>query len=124
MDPLVSVLIASYNAGEYLKPSLMSIFEQSYKRLEVILIDDGSTDGSIESITGLTDVRLQIIRQPNCGKPCALNAALDIMSGELFAIHDADDLSHPLRIERQVSRLMAEPDLAAVFCGHELRLPS
>lgn len=118
--PLVTVLICSYNAGEYLQRSLLSVLEQTYKKLEVILVDDGSTDGSVDFVDGIEDERLIVLRQENRGKPAALNRALDQMTGKYYAIHDADDLSHPTRIERQVEFLEREEDVAAVFCGHEL----
>ncbi|HZZ43830.1 MAG TPA: glycosyltransferase family 2 protein [Tepidisphaeraceae bacterium] len=121
-NPLVSVVICAYNAGRYLLPSIQSVLDQTYTNLEVLLIDDGSTDGSIENIQGITDSRIKIIRQANSGKSMALNLALDIMQGEFYAIHDADDLSLPRRVERQVKYMLEHPEIAAVFCGHETLL--
>jgi glycosyltransferase involved in cell wall biosynthesis len=121
-QPLVSVVVCAYNAGVYLRPAVQSIIDQTYLNLEILLIDDGSTDGSVDAIADLRDRRLRIIRQTNRGKPAALNRALQLMRGEFYAIQDADDQSHPRRIERQVNHLLAHPQLAAVFCGHELIL--
>lgn len=118
--PLVSVLIPSYNAGSFLRPAVLSVLSQSYPHLDVEVVDDGSTDGSPESLADLDDPRLRVRRQPNAGKPAVLNACLDRLSGELYALQDADDLSHPRRVERQVDYLLRHPEVAGVFTGHEL----
>jgi glycosyltransferase involved in cell wall biosynthesis len=121
-EPLVAVLVPSYNPGQYLRPAVESVLRQSYRNLEVIVIDDGSTDGSIETLADLKDPRLQVIRQTNAGKSVALNRVLEDCRADYYAINDADDLSHPERIVKQVECLQANPEVAAVFCGHELIL--
>jgi glycosyltransferase involved in cell wall biosynthesis len=119
--PLVTVVMCVYNAGEYLRPSLLSIIDQTYKNLDILIIDDGSTDGCFNSIQDLLmDERLRVIHQTNSTKPVAINRALDQIRGEFYAIHDADDISYPTRIEKQVRALLSKPHLAAVFCGDEL----
>jgi glycosyltransferase involved in cell wall biosynthesis len=119
--PLVSVVMCVYNAGEYLRAALLSILSQTYRNLEIIIIDDGSTDGCFASIADLlTDSRVRIRHQQNATRPVALNRALDLVRGEFYAIQDADDISHPTRIEKQVEALIEHPDLAAVFCGNDL----
>jgi len=118
--PLVTVVICVYNAGEYLRPSVDSIVDQSYANLEILIIDDGSTDGCMRSLDDLHDARIRILSQENTGKPAALNRALDELRGEYFAIHDADDISHPRRIEHQQHALHEDAALGAVFSGYEL----
>lgn len=119
--PLVSVLVPTYNAGRYLCPSVASILAQTYRDLEVIVIDDGSTDGSVEALTAqVRDPRLRVLCQANGGAASAKNLGLDRMSGAFFAIQDADDISRPQRLERQVRFLQENPGLAGVFVGHEL----
>ena len=120
IKPLVSILIPVYNAGEYLRPSVQSILSQTYSNLEVLIIDDGSTDGCMDSIADLNDSRIRIISQNNSGKAVALNRALEELSGIFYAIQDADDISYPHRIERQVEFMLGNLELAAVFTGHDI----
>jgi len=121
-EPLVSIVIAVYNAGDYLRPSVQSILTQTYKNLEVLLVNDGSTDGCMESIANLRDHRIKIINQQNTGKAAVMNRALKTISGPFYAIQDADDISHPQRIELQIKCMLENPTLAAVFTGHEMIL--
>jgi glycosyltransferase involved in cell wall biosynthesis len=119
--PLVSIVMSVYNAGEYLRPSLLSMLNQTYRNLDIVIIDDGSTDGCFETVQDLLhDDRISVTRQANATKPVAVNRALDMIRGEFYAIQDADDISHPMRIERQVLALLSNPHLAAAFCGNEL----
>ena len=120
--PLVSVIIPAYNAGPYLRAAVASILRQTHRDLELIVVDDGSTDGSIETIAGVSDPRMTLIRQANAGKSAAMNRGLDVARGDFYAVQDSDDLSLPTRIERQLAHLRAHPDLAGVFCGWNLIL--
>ena len=117
-------MICAFDAGEHLRPSVESALAQTHAELEVMVVDDGSRDGSVDAIADLErDPRLRVLRQPrNEGKSAALNRALDELGGEFYAIQDADDLSAPTRIERQLRPFLADPGLAAVLCGHELIL--
>jgi len=121
-EGLVSVIVCVYNAGEYLRSSVESVLAQTYPDLEVMIVDDGSTDGCMATIADLADPRIRILRQANAGKPSALNRALGEATGEFYAVHDADDLSHPERIARQVRCMRAHAGAAAVFCGYDLIL--
>lgn len=121
-EPLVTVIICAYNAGTYLKPSLESVLAQSYEHLEILVVDDGSSDGSTAWLHEIQDSRIRVLTQENSGKPIALNRALSEMNGEFYAVHDADDISHPHRIERQLDCFLREEDLAAVFCGNDVVL--
>jgi glycosyltransferase involved in cell wall biosynthesis len=118
-SPLVSVVTCVYNAGEYLRPSVLSVVNQTYRKLDIIIVDDGSTDGSLDTITDLLDdKRIRVFRQANATRPVALNRALDLVQGEFYAIQDADDISEPTRIEAQLEAMLSRPELAAVFCGY------
>jgi glycosyltransferase involved in cell wall biosynthesis len=120
--PLISVLIPVYNAGDYLVDAVKSIVKQTYSNLEIIIINDGSTDGCIKTISGIDDFRIRIIHQDNQGKAAALNHALELLKGTYFIIQDADDISYPERIEQQLACLQKSPKLAAVYCRHDLIL--
>ncbi len=121
--PLVTVIVCTYNAGEHLVPAVRSVLEQTHTHLEVLVVDDGSTDGSVECLEAeIEDRRVRILRQANAGKPAAMNRALDAARGEFYVIQDADDLSYPERVERQLARLQSDPELAGVFCGYDLIL--
>ncbi len=119
--PLVTIIICVYNAGKHFRSSVLSVLNQTYKHIDIIVIDDGSTDGCVDANKDLlADSRVRLFRQANATRPVALNRALDRVRGEFYAIHDADDISHPRRIETQVKVLLSRPRVAAVFCGNEL----
>jgi glycosyltransferase involved in cell wall biosynthesis len=88
----------------------------------VLIVDDGSTDGCLSTIQDLRDPRIRILHQENRGKPAAMNYALSELRGDFYAIQDADDLSFPQRIEKQLQCMREHPEIAAVFCGYELIL--
>src|SRR5579864_1926155 len=79
--PLVTVAIAVFNAGQFLRPSVESILSQTYQNLEVFVVDDGSTDSCLDSLAGIDDGRLRILSQGNQGKAVALNRVMDAASG-------------------------------------------
>jgi Glycosyl transferase family 2 len=110
--PLVSVLIPAYNARQTIAEALRSAQQQTYADLEIIVVDDGSTDdtANIVSRFGNEDPRIILIRQPNAGVAVARNTALASSKGSLIAPLDADDLWHPQKIERQVANLHGAPD--------------
>lgn len=116
----VTVIVPAYNAGPYLREAVASALNQTHDDLDLIVVDDGSTDGSVQSVEELDDARLRIIRQANAGKSVAMNRALDEAQGQYYCILDADDTMHPERVARQLAALEANSDVAAVFCGHEL----
>jgi len=112
-EPVVSVLIAAFNEEERIRDALDSVFAQTYENLEVIVVDDGSTDATAEIVAGeYPDVVL--VRQENAGLPATRNAAASASSGELLMAMDADDSIVPEKVERQVEVLSRHPDAAAV----------
>lgn len=121
-SPLVSVLMPVYNAGDHLRVSLQSLLKQTYAHLEIIIVDDGSTDQGMDSIADLKDSRIRIVTQANSGVGAARNRCLRELSGDLHVTQDADDISHPDRVRKQVQCMMEHPDIAAVFVGHELMI--
>lgn len=120
---MISVLLPAYNAGRYLRESIESILAQTHRELELLVIDDGSTDGSVEDARRvISDPRVRWRSQENAGKSTALNWALGEMRGDYYAIQDGDDVSHPRRLELLAAALDEHPDVAAVFSGYELIL--
>jgi glycosyltransferase involved in cell wall biosynthesis len=100
----VSVIIPIYNVDQYLEKCLNSVLEQTYQLLEIILINDGSTDlsGSICEIYKEKDKRLIVIHKENGGLSSARNAGIEISTGEYIAFIDSDDFIHPEMIETLV----------------------
>lgn len=116
-EPLVSVLLPSYNAASHIEEALRSIMEQSYRHLEIIVIDDGSTDDSVDIVRELaqTDSRIRLIRnKENQQLARTLNAGLQAATGKYVARIDADDIALPMRIEKQVAYLEAHPEIGIV----------
>ena len=107
MTPLVSVVLPVYNAEEYISEALKSILNQTYDNLEVVVVNDGSTDHSLHVIRSLADKRVKIISRENRGLVASLNEGIDAASGDYIARMDADDISHPERISKQI-RLLEE----------------
>lgn len=113
--PSVSVIMPVYNAEAYVAESIGSILGQTHTDLELIIVDDGSTDRSRDVVRSITDPRVIHIEQANKGVAAALNTALALTKGALIARQDADDVSLPTRLERQLQRFREEPELA--ICG-------
>lgn len=115
MRPLISVMIGVYNAAPYLGEAIESVLAQSYSPLELIVVDDGSDDGSGDLAKAYPPVRY--VYQDNAGNGAARNRAVEAATGELFAFLDADDRFTEGKIERQLAALDADPSLDMVF-GH------
>jgi glycosyltransferase involved in cell wall biosynthesis len=117
--PLVTVAIAYYNLGEYLPEALASLEKQTYRNLEVLVINDGSTDPDsvdvFEAQQGLYP-QFRFLDQPNAGIGATRNRALAEAQGEFFLPMDADNVARPDMIERLVTALERNPDLSAVSC--------
>ena len=107
---LVSIIIPVYNVKEYLAEALDSVVNQTYRNLEIIIIDDGSTDGSgaICNEYAARDARIRLIRQENKGLSAARNAGLEVMTGEAAAFLDSDDAYHPDYIAGLVGTMLRE----------------
>ncbi len=116
----VTLIMCVYNAGKYFGPAVDSLLAQTYRDLQIIIVDDGSTDGCTSILKDLSDPRIVVLRHENRGRSASLNRALSIATGEFYTVQDADDLSHPSRIARQVECMRLYPDTAAAFSGHEV----
>jgi hypothetical protein len=112
MTPKISVILPVYNAQSYLQESIDSILNQSFQDFELIMINDGSTDSSLSIMKSYTDQRIRIINQTNAGLPVSLNRAITQSQGQYLARQDADDISLPERLAKQVAYLDAHPQCA------------
>lgn len=117
--PLVSVVIPAYNAERFLLDTLTSVLAQTYEHLEVLVINDGSTDGTaaIANQVMQRDRRLTLITQPNAGAAAARNTGIHHAQGEYVAPIDADDLWHPQAIEKMVGCMQQAPPIVGVVYG-------
>ncbi len=114
-EGLVTIVIASYNHRQFIEGALISLFAQDYRPLEILVIDDGSTDGSgefLETLRGRYDFRL--IRRENGGVVSVINLGIREARGDYVVIHASDDESLPGRISGQVAVLERHPDAAFV----------
>lgn len=107
--PRVSVVIPTFNRKGFLKEAIESVLRQTYKDLEVIVVDDGSEDGTEEVITAYGDKRIKYVWQPNRGPSAARNRGAAMAGGEFLAFLDSDDLWTPRKLEKQVSFFEENP---------------
>ncbi|QLF94154.1 glycosyltransferase [Pseudomonas sp. ABC1] len=111
-QPLVSVIVASYNHGAYIEDCLNSVLDQTYPSVELLVIDDGSSDDSVERIERLCQARpFDFIRQANQGLPRTLNAAIARSKGALIAPFGSDDIMLPERLAKQVAYMQGKPEV-------------
>lgn len=116
---MVSVIIPAYNRAHVIKRAIESVLNQTYKDLELIIVDDCSTDNTKEIVESIHDQRVTYLcLQRNSGACAARNRGIDVAKGEYIAFQDSDDEWLPLKLEKQVQLLEAkEADI--IFCGFE-----
>lgn len=112
--PLVSVIIPNYNNAKYLAAAIDSVLQQDYPNIEVILVDDGSTDNSLEILENYKD-KIILVQQENQGAAAARNTGLRKASGDFIAFHDSDDLWLPGKLTKQVNFLINNHAFIACF---------
>jgi len=113
-NPKVSIIIPVYNYEKYVRECVESALSQDYENLEVIVVDDGSTDATPEILKSF-EQKIRYIRQENRGTAAALNVGLRLARGSLVAWLSSDDVYLPGKIRAQVEKLQEEPDLALVY---------
>jgi glycosyltransferase involved in cell wall biosynthesis len=118
--PLVSVIIPIYNGERYLAAALQSAFTQDYQSWEIIVVDDGSTDGGARLVP--TAVNVRYIRQENQGVAAARNVGIIAAQGEYLAFLDQDDLWEPDKVRLQVDYLLRHPQVGYVIVHERLML--
>ena len=112
--PLVSVILPVYNGERYVRAALESVFAQTYTPSEVIVVDDGSTDGTAPAIRAFGGIRYA--RQANRGVAAARNVGIGLARGDLVAFIDHDDLWMPNKLAVQVRFLLDHPNVAGALC--------
>ncbi len=121
VKPLVSILMPAFNSESYINEAIDSILDQTHENIELIIYDDGSTDGTRALIRGYLDPRvIGIFSDQNYGVVHARNVMIDRAEGKYIALMDADDIAHPSRIEKQLAYL--ENDFCDVIGSAQLVL--
>ena len=115
--PLVSIVTTSYQQERYLEETIRSVLEQDYPHVEYIVVDDGSTDGSVAIIERYADRLAWWTRQENAGQPAALNHGFERASGDLLGFLSSDDVLLPDGISRLVAKFERDPELVLVYGG-------
>jgi hypothetical protein len=118
--PRVSVVMPLFNAAPYVEKAVRSVLEQTYRDFELIIVDDGSTDGSAETVRAITDPHIRLITKANEGIASALNAGVAAARGEFIARMDADDVAMPERLARQVAYMDAHSELGLLGTWAEI----
>ncbi len=114
-SPRVTVVIPVYNRRQYVREAIESILRQTYSDFELLVIDDGSSDGTGEVVRSYVDERVRLMRhERNLGIPRTRNDGVRLARGEYIAFLDSDDVAYPMRLERQVAFLDSHRDDAAV----------
>lgn len=112
---MVSVIIPAYNREKSVAAAVNSVLAQTWRDLELLLIDDGSTDDTAKVVRGIDDPRLKYIYQANAGACAARNHGIELARGEYIAFHDSDDIWHEDKLEKQMKALL-ENDADIVIC--------
>ena len=112
---LVSIIIPSYNHEQYIKQAVESVISQSYENIELIVIDDGSKDYSLEYLRNVSDLRFTLIEQENAGAHSAINKGLSLAKGDYLTILNSDDIFHVDRLQECVPCLKVGVDLVATW---------
>jgi glycosyltransferase involved in cell wall biosynthesis len=121
ITPMISVIMPVYNAGEYVKEAIESILNQTYSDWELIIIDDCSTDNSVEIIQSFHDKRIVLLKNEiNSGIAKTSNKGLKIAQGKYITRMDSDDIAFPLRFEKQVKFLEENPDYVLCACDVQM----
>ena len=108
--PLVTCIVPSFNSRRYIKKTLKSIFAQTYRPIELVVADDGSTDGTVELVRN-HGTAVRIVGQEHAGPASARNLGLKAAQGEFVAFLDADDLWNTKKLMRQYRRFLEDPEI-------------
>ncbi len=125
MSDLVSIVVPNYNYGKYIGACIETVLTQTYKDFELIVVDDGSTDNSVEIVKNYADQRIKVLTQPNSGVSVARNRGIKAAVGRWIAFLDADDMWTPdsLRLRVEAAKgAEGQDDRPLLVCGQSLRV--
>ena len=123
-NPLVSVIIPTYNRTDVVGNAIDSVLQQTYKKIEIIVVDDGSTDNTQDKLAQYRNV-IKVVRQVNAGPAAARNRGVEVSRGEILAFLDSDDLWLPTKIERQVDAMQkTDKSVPCCLCNAIIHAPN
>lgn len=120
-DSLISVVIPTYNREQYIERAVKSVLQQTYSNLELIIVDDGSTDRTEDIVAAMSDSRIRYVRQAtNQGASAARNKGVECANGELVAFQDSDDCWYQDKLSMQMEYWEAHPDCSLIYSAYVL----
>lgn len=114
--PRVSIVTVYYNRQAYVAEAIESLLGQDYPNLEIIAVDDGSSDGTLEALNRYRDPRYKVLTKPNSGFTDAINHGIRASDGAYVAIHGSGDISYPARVSKQAALMRSDDDIGLVGC--------
>ena len=117
-EPKISVIIPAYNARKFIAEAIESVLNQTFPAHEIIVVDDGSTDGTGEFVEKQFGDKVRVIQQENKGQGAARNTGIQVATGNIFQFLDADDLLLPNKFEVQLDFWRRNPEFDIVYCDH------
>ena len=118
---MISIVIPLYNKEKQIANTLQSVFKQTFQDFEIVVVDDGSTDNSVEEVEKFDDSRIRLIYQTNAGVSAARNRGIEEARGELIAFLDADDEWKPEYLATQYGLYQKYPECSVYACNYEFR---
>lgn len=118
---LISIVIPLYNKEQSITSTLQTVLKQTFQDFEIVIVDDGSTDHSVEEVNKVVDPRIRLIQQPNAGVSSARNRGIEEAKGEYIAFLDADDEWKPEYLETQYNLTQQYLDCSVFACNYEFR---
>lgn len=118
---MISVVVPLYNKEKQIAHTLQSVFNQTFQDFEIVIVDDGSTDGSVAEVEKYSDSRIRLVHQQNAGVSAARNRGIEEAKGELIAFLDADDEWKPEYLATQYYLYQKYPDCSVYACNYEFR---
>ena len=118
---MISVVIPLYNKEKSITSTLRTVLNQTFRDYEIVIVNDGSTDGSVEEIEKVQDDRIRLVHQPNAGVSAARNRGIEEAKGDLIAFLDADDEWKPEYLATQYHLFQKYPECSVFACNYEFR---